>query len=240
MGRIAGIRARSTWRDMAEGQVLHLGLIVLLVAGATALLHHPAFAPRVLGLTSTGWALVSIWLAVIHQVIVAKVFRLQLHRGVMTRVFGDRDLAVWQAIFLPFLIARPLTLILVGWADPSRLTGLRWLEIPLGLALIAVAIWVLHSVIVHFTIRRAVGGDHFREDIADLPIVREGAFAVTPNAMYGLAFLGLWGIALLFGSWNALVVALFQHVYIWVHWYLTEKPDMKRLYRPVASPAAGV
>ncbi len=239
MGRIAGIRARSTWRDIAEGQVLHLGLIVLLVAGASALLHDPAFAPRVLGLTSTGWALLGIWLAVAHQVLVALVFRLQLHRGVLTRFLGDRDLAVWQAVFLPFLIARPVILILTGWADPSRLTGWRWLEIPLGLALIAVSVWVMYSVIVHFTIARAVGGDHFREDIADLPMVREGAFAVTSNAMYGLAFLGLWGIAILFGSWNALVVALFQHVYIWVHWHLTEKPDMDRLYPPVASPAPG-
>ena len=42
----------------------------------------------------------------------------------------------------------------------------------------------------------------------------------------------LWGIALVFGSWNALVVALFQHAYIWVHMYCTETPDMRWVYGP--------
>ena len=28
----------------------------------------------------------------------------------------------------------------------------------------------------------------------------------------------------------ALAVALFQHAYIWVHYYCTEKPDMRRIY----------
>lgn len=36
--------------------------------------------------------------------------------------------------------------------------------------------------------------------------------------------------ALMFGSWNALVVALFQHAFIWVHMYCTEGPDMGRIY----------
>ena len=61
-------------------------------------------------------------------------------------------------------------------------------------------------------------------------LVRSGPFAITPNAMYAIGFLGLWGIACLFGSWNALVVALFQHAYIWVHMYCTEAPDMDWIY----------
>ena len=40
------------------------------------------------------------------------------------------------------------------------------------------------------------------------------------------------GIAMLFGYWNALVVAVFQHAYIWVHMYCTEAPDMARIYTP--------
>ena len=74
--------------------------------------------------------------------------------------------------------------------------------------------------------------DDVAVDFPDMPMVREGAFRHTSNAMYGLVFLGLWGIALLFGSWNALVVALFQHAYIWVHMYCTEAPDMRRIYGP--------
>ena len=232
MSRLAEIRARSSWKKMLEGQIQHAGIALLMILGAASLLVVAQPAPRLLGLTATGWAGLSIALAVLHQFVVAAVFRLQLHRNLMTRLFGARDMAVWTAIFMPLLIARPLTILMTGWADTVEITGLRWAEIPLGLALLVLAGWALHSVVVHFTIARALGGDHFRDRYAEMELVRKGAFAVTPDAMYGIAFLGLWGIALLFGSWNALVVALFQHAYIWVHMYCTEKPDMERIYGP--------
>jgi protein-S-isoprenylcysteine O-methyltransferase Ste14 len=57
-----------------------------------------------------------------------------------------------------------------------------------------------------------------------------GAFAWTSNAMYAIVFLGLWAIALYTGSWAALAAALFQHAYIWVHYYCTEEPDMELIY----------
>ncbi|WP_292022825.1 methyltransferase [Maritimibacter sp. UBA3975] len=232
MATIADIRAKSGLRQILEGQPQHVLLAVLLTIGAVALIAPVPDAPRLLGLTGTGWATLSIALALTHQVVVALGFRLQLHRALFTRLFGARDLAIWTAIFMPLLAARPITLILTGWADTVPITGLRWLEIPLGLALLAPAIWGMHSTLVHFTLRRAVGGDHFREEIRALPPVRGGVFDHTDNGMYGVVFLGFWGIALLFGSWNALVVAAFQHAYIWVHMYATEAPDMRRLYGP--------
>jgi len=51
-----------------------------------------------------------------------------------------------------------------------------------------------------------------------------------PNAMYALTFLGFWAVAFLARSQAALAVALFQHAYIWVHWYCTEQPDGVLLY----------
>jgi len=33
-----------------------------------------------------------------------------------------------------------------------------------------------------------------------------------------------------YASIAALCVALFNHMYIWVHYYSTEFPDMKRIY----------
>lgn len=230
MSTLTDIRARSKWRDILEGQPQHLGLALLMTVGAFAWLTPIDGGPRLLFLTAAQWAKLSIFLAIAHQVVVAIVFRLQLHRGVLTRIFGARDLEIWTKIFLPLLVARPITIILTGWADDTSLNEPRWAEWLVGLALIGLAGWVMHSVFRHFTIRRAVGGDHFRDEIAAMPMVNEGAFKYTSNAMYGLAFCGLWGVALLFDSWNALVVALFQHCYIWVHWYCTEKPDMEWIY----------
>lgn len=50
--------------------------------------------------------------------------------------------------------------------------------------------------------------------------------------MYAFAFLGLWSIAFLTGSLAALSLALFQHAFVWVHYYCTEEPDMKLVYGP--------
>lgn len=230
MARIDEIREGSTWGQIFEGQPQHILIAFFLVVGATALLIGDAHPPRVLGQTSVGWAVTSIWLAVLNQVIVAIVFRLQLHKGLMTRLFGHRDLAVWSAIFMPLLIARPLTVILTGLADTRAPPGIEALNYIVGALLLALAVWGMHSTLKYFTLRRAVGGDHFREDIRALPKVKGGIFDYTDNGMYGVVFFGLWGIALLLGSWNALIVALFQHAYIWVHMYMTEAPDMRRLY----------
>lgn len=230
MGRLDDIRKDSTWGQILEGQPQHLLIGALLVVGAASLLIGDAHPPRTLGLTAVGWAMVSIWLAILHQVLVAIVFRLQLHKALLSRIFGAHDMTVWTAIFVPLLVARPLTILMTAITDTAPVPEPRWAQVLIGVLLLAPAIWGMHSTLKHFTLRRAVGGDHFREDIRALPRVTGGLFNYTDNGMYGVVFFGLWGIALVFGSWNALIVALFQHAYIWVHMYCTEAPDMRRLY----------
>ncbi|WP_171180114.1 methyltransferase [Ruegeria sp. HKCCD8929] len=230
MGRLETIRATATWKDIFQGQVLHVGLIVLLVSGALSLLVSDSSNRTFLSWNAQKWATCSILLAVVHQLLVAVVFRLELYKGLMTRMFGDRALTVWATVFLPLLIARPITIIIVGWLDQTPISGFRSAEVFLAIPAILVAVVTMHSVIKFFTIRRAIGADHFDNAIIAMPFVRQGMFKYTSNGMYGLVFLGLWGIALAFGSWNAFIVAFFQHVYIWVHMVLTEQPDIDRIY----------
>lgn len=230
MTTLAEIRGKSTWRDLIEGQLQHIAIALLMTLGALSLLSSPTDATKLLGFTVIVWAKLSIALALIHQIIVAFVFRMQLHKNLMTRLFGERDMKIWAVIFMPLLVVRPLTIIMVGWADATPLTEYRTIEIVLGLAILAPAIWGMHSTLVHFTLPRALGGDHFRDEYLAMPMVSKGVFKFTNNGMYGVVFFGLTAIALLFGSWNALVVALFQHAYIWVHMYCTETPDLKRMF----------
>lgn len=194
MARLHDIRSRSTWRDMLEGQPQHLGLIVFLLLGATPLLVAAPDGQRYLGLTAQTWAITSIGLAILHQVIVAFVFRAELHRNLVTRLHGKADLAIWTRMFLPLLAARPITILFTGLADDVPIGTPQWLNIGLGAIFVAVAIYGMHSVLTCFTIRRAVGGDHFREEIASLPLVTDGIFKYTSNAMYGPIFLGLWAL----------------------------------------------
>jgi protein-S-isoprenylcysteine O-methyltransferase Ste14 len=63
-----------------------------------------------------------------------------------------------------------------------------------------------------------------------MPLVTEGAYQWTPHAMYVLVFLALWAFAFLAGSLAALSLAIFEHAYVWVHYFFTEKPDMDLMY----------
>lgn len=230
MGRLETIRANASYKDVFKGQLLHVGLIILMGLGATSLLMPGLLDRTFLGWNTRDWAICSIVLAVVHQVIVAIVFRFELYKGMMTYFFQQRALKIWAAIFLPLQIARPITIIIVGWLDTNPISEFRGMERFVGTLLILLAVVTMHSVIKYFTIRRALGADHFDNDVIALPLVTKGMFKYTSNGMYGVVFLGFWGIALAFGSWNALVVAFFQHTYIWVHMYLTEQPDMDRIY----------
>jgi hypothetical protein len=224
------VQARSV-RYLFFRQPLHVGLVILLVSVCYALA-APRFgySQPLLGLGDRGWFWLSVVVAVVHQVIVAFVFRTQLGWGVLSRLFGKRDLTVWGLVFMPLLIARPVVVTGLAIADSGSLMLPGWLALSLGAALLVPSVFAAWSVARYFGIPRALGGDHFRLHYRRMPMVREGAFSWTPNAMYLLVFLGLWSIALIARSHLALVAALFQHAYIWVHYYCTEKPDMDLMY----------
>lgn len=225
------VPASRTLAHLYKGQFFHGAALAALLAVAWALA-APAFDETAtwLGLSVETWFWLSALLVTVHQVVVAVVFRAQLGWQVMTRLFGRADMVVWGAIFMPFLVARPFAILAVALADPGSLALPDGIAIVLGLALLVPSGYAMYSVARYFGIARALGGDHFREHYRQLPLVRDGAFRWTDNVMYGFAFLGLWPIALFAGSHAALAAALFQHAYIWVHYYATEKPDMELLY----------
>ncbi len=183
-----------------------------------------------LGLTDTSWFALCLGIAVVHQVYIWIAWRSQLGWKVFTRVFGGGDFAVYNAIFFPLLILRPLLVAATSVADAGSLRLPTGLTLSLGAFLSVPALYTGWSVGRYFGFARAAGGDHFRRRFREMPLVHQGAFAWTPNAMYTLAFLGLWSIALVARSHAALVAALFQHGYIWVHYLCTEEPDMEMLY----------
>jgi protein-S-isoprenylcysteine O-methyltransferase Ste14 len=137
-------------------------------------------------------------------------------------------------VFLPLFALRPVVVAAVGLADAGSLWAPGTVSLAAGVAVSAPALWTFASVARYFGIRRALGVDHFDRDF-DAPLVRRGAFAVVPNAMYVFGFLLLWGIAVATGSRAALAAAAFQHALIWAHYRGVERPDMEVIYegRPV-------
>lgn len=183
-----------------------------------------------LGWTDTSWFALCLGVAVVHQVYVWVAWRAQLGWKVFTRVFGDGDFPVYSAVFFPLLVLRVVLVATTSVANPGTLRLPMGLAVGLGALLSLPALYTGWSVSRYFGLARAAGGDHFRRRFREMPLVHQGAFAWTPNAMYTLAFLGLWSIALVARSHAGLVAALFQHAYIWVHYVCTEEPDMEVLY----------
>ena len=170
-------------------------------------------------------------LSIVHQLVVWIVFRLQLGWAALTRIFGKADLLIWGLIFLPLFTGRVITLVGLARATQDSLALARPFAVGMALLLLIPAVYTLWSVLRYFGLTRAMVGDHFRVRYRHMPLDNRGIFKINGNAMYAFGFLLLWAIALLNRSLPALVVAGFQHIYIWVHYYCTEKPDMEIIYR---------
>lgn len=217
-------------RHLFAGQFQHLLLLACLLPGAVALARPALDGSAWLGIPDQTWFAASLLTAVVHQVVGWFVFRFQLVYALFTRLFGRYDLLAWGIIFFPLLILRPVLALGLGLADAGSLELPRLLQVILGLALLLPVFYTTWSIGKYFGVARALGGDHFRQRYREMPLVREGAFRYSSNAMYTFVFLLFWAIALLTGSRAALVSALFQHAYIWVHMYCTEEPDMRVIY----------
>jgi protein-S-isoprenylcysteine O-methyltransferase Ste14 len=213
-----------------EGQPQHVMLLAILLPGALYLAFPALDGTTWLGIPDTTWFYALILVAIIHQIVGWFVFRTQLVFSLFSRLFGKYDIVVWGSIFFPLILLRPLLTIALGIADYGSLEQWRGLQIVLGVILLIPAIYTGWSIERFFGVPRALGGDHFRQQYREMPLVKEGAFKYSSNAMYAFAFLLFWAIALLTGSRAALATAMFQHAYIWVHMYCTEDPDMQVIY----------
>lgn len=217
-------------RYFFKGQLFHLVALLILTAVAWAFAAPALGDGSWLGVADATWFWLALGLAMLQQILVWLVFRAQLGWGFLTRVFGHADMIVWGLAFLPLLVARPVLILGLAFSDQGSLLLPRYIAIFLGAILLIPALYALWSVPRYFGLARALGGDHFRLRYRQMPLVKEGAFRLSGNAMYSFVFLGLWSIALLVGSQAALSAALFEHAYVWVHYYATEEPDMALLY----------
>ena len=214
-----------------HGQFAHaVGLALLLGVTWLAVDFRDSKNQTVAGIDVRVWFIIALLVPIAHQIFVWLAWRSEICFAGPSRVFGTHAFQIYQIIFFALFLARPITLIMLAIADHDSLD----LSIPLrclvctGLGL--PALYTGYSVVRYFGISRAAGADHFDASYRDVPLVRKGIFRWTPNAMYVFGFFIVWVPAFLFQSVAALAVAAFSHLYIWVHYYCTEKPDMRHIY----------
>jgi len=211
-------------------QAVHAVLLVALVPAAWALAAPALGDGAWLGVADATWFATTLAVAVVHQLYIWLAWRTQLGWGFFTRLFGRADFAVHLVVFCTFLALRPVMTYAVSAADARSLLSPAAVSGGLAAVLLGPAAYTGWCVVRRFGLARASGGDHFRRRYREMPLVEDGVFAWTPNAMYVFGFLNLWLIPLLLRSQAGLVAALFQHAYIWVHYLCTESPDMELLY----------
>lgn len=215
---------------MFEKQAWHLVALAALLYAVSALTDEATLAGEYLGLSTCSWLVIAIAAPIAHQLYVWFCWRAELHHKLITRSLGANGFVIYQTGFLILLLSRLLTILALALSNRGSAgldPGFAW---SVALVFMLASFYLMHSVIKHFGIRRACGVDHFDASYRDRPFVREGIFRITGNAMYSFGLLILWVPGLVWFSKAAILAALFNHVYIWVHYYFTELPDIKRIY----------
>ncbi len=213
-----------------EKQLWHLISLVILIYGVIALIGNSTLDGEFWGITTGVWLIYSVGIAILHQVYVLIVWRLELYYSLISRIFGKVGFIIYAIGFTIMFIPRLLFIIALGISSKNSISLDPIISYSLAILLSIIVIYVMYSVLRYFGFKRAYGIDHFDRSFSDKPFVKQGIFRFSNNAMYKFGLLILWIPGLLLFSKPALIAALFQHIYIWVHYYFTEAPDMKHIY----------
>jgi hypothetical protein len=182
------------------------------------------------GLSTRSWFWLAVIVPIIHQIYVWLVWRIELYKQFFTKSYGlTRAFRFYAIGFSLLFVSRLVFVTILAYSSRDTLHMDPIFSYALALTITPLVIYLFYSVKKYFTLNRAYGIDHFDKNYSE-PFVKKGIFRYTSNGMYlfGLMILYLPGLLLM--SEAALLVALFNHIYIWVHYYTTERPDMVAIY----------
>lgn len=185
-----------------------------------------------LNIETQTWLIVALLSPIIHQIYVLVCWRSELYNQSISRRFGrETGFKIFKFFFAILILSRPLSLIILAISNSNSLQLNENLIILLTVALSITGLYLFYSVIKYFGMNRAFGLDHFNPAaFKNTALIKKGIFRLSNNAMYVFGFLILYIPAVLWESKAALLIAVFNHLYIWVHYHFTEKPDMKFIY----------
>jgi len=214
-----------------ERQVLHFVFLIILLGLVLVASSVGGFLTGSFwGVSTSTWFYIALTIPIAHQVFVWFVWRTQLHFALITKWFGQAGFKSYSIIFFVLFISRLIFIIILALSNKNSLHFNQLVLSGLALIILIPNVYLLRSVNKYFGYKRALGIDHFDLSYRHKPLIREGIFRLTSTAMYVFGLLILWIPGLLYASSAALIAALFNHIYIWVHYFTTEKPDMKKIY----------
>ncbi|MCP4122528.1 MAG: hypothetical protein GY751_12315 [Bacteroidetes bacterium] len=219
-------------KKVFEKQGWHLLALIALLAGTFFIVKtDPDFISGSLwGIETKMWLALSIAIPIIHQAYVMICWRLELHYNYLTDRLGAGAFKKYMVGFFLIFNSRMGFMILLSISNRNTLSISYSISAPITILFFAIAAYTFYSVFRYFGFRKAAGLDHFDPEVQKSPFVKRGAFKYSKNAMYSFAFLIIYIPGLIALSKAALLAAIFSHLYIWVHYYTTELPDIRRMY----------
>jgi len=203
-----------------------ISLAYLVLKGNPLLLQGSLF-----GIETSIWLLFAILIPVLHQAYVMICWRTELLHNSMSRLFGENGFKVFKIGFAVLFFSRLISIIILALSNADSLDLNHQIGYLIGTLLFIPSGYLFYSVKKYFGMDRAFGIDHFDIEIyKDKEFVKQGIFRYSSNAMYVFGFFILWIPGFFFLSQAALVAALFNHLFIWAHYYFTELPDIKFIY----------
>ncbi len=206
--------------------IIFLGFVYFLIQKDVTILQGSFWS-----ISTKLWLITALLVPIIHQVYVLLCWRLELHYKSLSNRFGANIFRKYTVGFFILFAGRMVFITILAISNANTIQMSSSLKYILIVLISAIAIYAFYSVKKFFGMDRAAGIDHFDSEISKLPFVKKGIFKYTNNGMYTYAFLAIYIPALLFQSKAAFLIAVFSHLYIWVHYYFTEVPDIKRIYR---------
>jgi len=217
-------------QKMLKNQLFHLLGYALLTGALYYLFNDISLTGTLLGLTAGKWLVLSWICAFMHQFWVALFWRTELYGGHITKKFGKKGFTIYRAGFVALGFVRLFSIIPISYLTRGSLHINPQLSYGIIIFTTPLILWALYSVIFYFGINRAFGADHFSKRYREETLELRGTYRFIPNSMYSVVLLLLYHPALLYLSTEGLAAALIHHIFVWVHYFCTEKPDMDEIY----------
>lgn len=183
------------------------------------------------GISTSAWFIMALLSAVMHQFYVLLCWRSELYYQSISTLFGKQGFTVFKAGFALLILSRPVSIFVLAVSNAHTISVHKIYIYVLTILFLIPSLYLFYSVRKYFGLDRAFGKDHFYpEEFKNGEMVRGGIFKYSTNAMYVFGFLILWIPGILFQSKAAIAAAIFHHLYIWLHYYFTELPDIKEIY----------
>lgn len=214
-----------------EGQFLHLSILAILIVTIFSITGMwDFFEGQYMGISTEIWFYLSIATPILHQVYVWFCWRTQFYFSLITRVFGEIGFTYYGIGFFILFFLRFIFVTILAISNKGSIDVDSSLLYTLAAIIMLPALYLFYSIKRYFGIKRALGVDHFDKSYRNSSLVTKGMYRFVNNGMYIFGVAIIWVPGLVFASRAALLASMFQHIYIWVHYYSTEKPDMNRIY----------